>query len=123
VDILLEEFADIGLCDDMLFWSSQARRIVSVKAVVPSEAKCRIEVTFEDGGTESVEYERGEFEATWDDSRTLIGAITGIQDDLSPLTADQVASLEADRQERSRLWMARLAKDVADARPARASKS
>ena len=116
MNILLSKFAYNAFIDEMLFWSSEARRVVSVKAVVPTEGKCRIEATFEDGTVDSVEHMRGEFEAQWNESRTLIGAITSIQDDLSPLTTDQVASLEADRQEWNKQLMAGLAQEVVGVR-------
>jgi hypothetical protein len=116
MNILLDEFADNRFVDEMVFWSSQGRKVVAVKSIVPSEGECRIEARFEDGSAQSLEYERGDFEAEWNESRTLVGAITGIDGDLRPLTADQIASLEPDRQEYCRRRMTLLVRKVADAR-------
>lgn len=79
MNLVLDQYADNPIVDELVFWPPKSYRIKSVRACSSMFRKPFIEVELEDGDSFHRHFARDSFAQFWAEACVILGTLTGIE--------------------------------------------
>jgi|WetSurMetagenome_2_1015567.scaffolds.fasta_scaffold139381_2 hypothetical protein len=98
MDIILKKYAHNFIVDEILYLSSEGKKVIKLEYIIPKHGDCCVICTLSDSTKYEIKVDKGLFEDCWNEARIVLSTATSIKGKFSKLNKNEIKLLESERQ-------------------------